>query len=171
MKKVLRFGCCTLLVLLLGVCLLLEMLIPGCAIVQMLKPEPTTQEKLEVHLGVSFEGTQVLQEWDTHGGFLGDGDWFVKLSCPDGFEDRLPTAVAADSEDKSTLWCELPLEGEAYTYFYEWGGVFEHPETGERAIPEVASGLWFYRVTGPMNWELAIFDRAEGVFYFYQFDA
>ena len=68
-------------------------------------------------------------------------------------------------------WQALPLEGSAYQYFYEWGGVLEDPETGADLIPEIENGYWFYRDTGPMNWDLAIYDCNENILYYYEFDA
>ena len=120
------------------------------------------KETAEERLQLSLEETTVLEEWDTHGA-RGDGDSFLKLSCVDGFEENLGTG----RKD----WKALPLEGEAYQYFYEWGGVFEHPETGERVIPEIQNGYWYFKGTGAMNWEFALFDCEENILYFYVFDA
>ena len=97
---------------------------------------------------------------DRCGGFHGDGETFVKLSCADGFEENL-----------GSDWQALPLEGAAYEYFYNWGGILEDPETEEDLIPEIENGYWYYRDTGPMNWELAIYDCDENILYYYEFDA
>ena len=70
-----------------------------------------------------------------------------------------------------TDWKTLPLKDAAYHYFYEWGGVFEHPETGERVIPEISNGYWYYTATGAMNWDFAILDIDENILYFYEWDA
>ena len=118
------------------------------------------KEVAEEHLNLSLNDTIILEEWDNHGGFHGDGETFLKLSCADGFENNF-----------SSEWKLLPLEGEAYRYFYEWGGVFEHPETGEKVIPEVENGYWYFKSTGAMNWEFALFDFEENILYFYIFDA
>lgn len=122
--------------------------------------EKTLKEVASEHLNISLESATVLEEWDNHGGFHGDGETFVKMSCPDGFEQQL-----------GSEWKALPLEGEAYQYFYEWGGVFEHPETGERVIPEVENGYWYFKNTGAMNWDFALYDCDENILYFYEFDA
>ncbi len=118
------------------------------------------KEVASEHLNMSLDEATVLEEWDTHGGFHGDGDTFVKLSCSDGFEQQL-----------GSEWKALPLQGEAYEYFYEWGGFFEHPETGERVIPEVENGYWYFKNTGAMNWDFALYDCDENLLYFYEFDA
>ena len=120
----------------------------------------TLTEKAEERLRVSLAETTVLEEWDTHGGFHGDGESFLKVSCVDGFEKNLGAG-----------WQALPLQGDAYRYFYEWGGVFEHPETGEKVIPEITNGFWYFQDTGAMNWEFAVFDCEENILYFYVWDA
>ena len=132
----------------------------SCGISGLFSKEKTLKEKAEERLGLSLEGASVLEEWDTHGGFHGDGETFVKLSCVDGFEENFGAG-----------WQALPLEGAAYRYFYEWGGVFERPETNEKVIPEVENGYWYFKETGAMNWEFALFDCEENILYFYVFDA
>ena len=132
----------------------------SCSIVETLFKTESLKGRAEEHLNLSLEDATVLEEWDNHGGFHGDGETFVKLSCADGFEENL-----------GSDWQALPLEGAAYEYFYNWGGVLEDPETDEMLIPEIENGYWFYRDTGPMNWELAVYDCDENILYYYEFDA
>lgn len=132
----------------------------SCDILDEVFTPQTLKERAEEHLEISLENATVLDEWDNHGGPHGDGETFVKLSCPDGFEENL----GAD-------WKPMPLEDAAYRYFYEWGGVLEDPETGEKLIPEIENGYWLYRDTGAMNWELAIYNCDENILYYYEFDA
>lgn len=122
--------------------------------------EENLKEDAARHLQLNLDNATVLEEWDTHGGFHGDGETFVKLSCPDGFEQSF-----------GSEWKPLPLEGEAYPYFYEWGGVFEYPETDKRCIPEVKNGYWYFKNTGALNWDFAIYDCDENILYFYEFDS
>ena len=132
-------------------------LLCGC---KLFANEKSLKDTAAEHLNLTLDNATVLEEWDTHGGFHGDGETFVKLSCPDGFEETF-----------GSEWKALPLEGEAYQYFYEWGGVFEHPETGKKVIPEFKNGYWYFKSTGAMNWGFALFDCDENILYFYQFDA
>ena len=125
----------------------LSLLLCGC---DLFSGEKSLKEVAAEHLNLSLDDATVLEEWDNHGGFHGDGETFVKLSCADGFEENF-----------NSEWKALPLEGEAYQYFYEWGGVFEHPETDEKVIPEIENGYWFFKNTGAMNWEFALFDCAQ----------
>ena len=134
-------------------------LLCGCALLNLGKEKPLKEVTSE-RLSLSLDTATVIEEWDNHGGFHGDGETFVKLSCPDGFEENV-----------SSKWRALPLEGDAYRYFYEWGGVLEHPETGEKLIPEVENGYWYYKATGAMNWELALYDCDTNILYFYIWDA
>ena len=135
-------------------------LLCGCEWLGFFSKEKNLKEIASEHLSVSLETATVLEEWDTHGGFHGDGVTFVKLSCVDGFEEKL-----------IKTWKPLPLEGEIYKYFYEWGGLFEHPETGARVIPEVENGYWYFKNTGAMNWDFALYDCDKNILYFYEWDA
>lgn len=112
------------------------------------------------HLNISLENTTYLEGFDNHGGFYGDGETFVKVKCYDSFESNFDSS-----------WEVLPLKGDAYKYFYEWGGVLLHPETNDKLIPEIQNGFWNYKNTGPMNWDLAIYDIDENILYFYEWDA
>jgi hypothetical protein len=142
----------------------------GCDLLKGLFCKTSYLEVVEERLGLSLDEAQVLEEWDTHGGFHGDGETFVKMSVPDGFEQTLGIGETVDGK-AGDGWYALPLTGTAYDYFYEWGGLFEHPETGERVIPEVSNGYWYYTATGAMNWDFSILDIDENVLYFYEWDA
>ena len=135
-------------------------LLSSCEWLGFVSTEKSLKEVASEHLSLPLENTIVLEEWDNHGGFHGDGETFVKMSCAEGFEENLDSS-----------WKALPLEDDAYRYFYEWGGVFEHPETDEKVIPEVENGYWYFKSTGAMNWEFALYDCDENILYFYIFDA
>lgn len=131
-------------------------------------PEKSYKKTVEEYLGADLSTVQVLDEWE-HRGFFNDGEAFVKMSVPDGFERNLGLVEVADGKFKDG-WYALPLTGTAYEYFYEWGGLFEHPETGERVIPEVKIGYW--KLTGSaQNWELVILDTDADILYYYEYDS
>lgn len=132
-------------------------LLCGC---KLFAGEKSLKDTAAEHLNLVLDNAIVLEEWDTHGGFHGDGETFVKLSCPDGFEENL-----------GTEWKPLPLEEDAYRLFYEWGGVLEYPETDERCIPEIENGYWYYKNTGAWNWDFAVYDCDQNILYFYEFDS
>ena len=120
------------------------------------------KERAEERLRLDLSATVTLDEWDNHGGFHGDGEAFVKLSTSEGFETQL--------EGKEG-WNEFPLTGEAYEYYYEWSGTFGSVQKGEKVIPEIQNGYWYFENTGPMNWDFAAFDKDMGIFYYYEWDA
>ena len=128
----------------------------------------TYKKTVEEYLGVDLSAAQVLEEWDNHGWF-GDGETFVKLSVPDGFERDLGLVEVSDGKYQDG-WRALPLTDTAYQYYYEWGGLFEHPETGERVIPEVENGYWIF-TGGGQNWELVILDTDADILYYYESDS
>ena len=154
------------------VCTLVTVLLmtSSCGLLNRLFHKTSYLEVVEERLGISLDEAKVLEEWDTHGGFHGDGELFVKMSVPDGFEQELGICETIDGK-AGNGWYALPLTGTAYEYFYEWGGVFEHPETGGRVIPEISNGYWYYTATGAMNWDFAILDIDENILYFYEWDA
>lgn len=121
--------------------------------------------------GVDFSGGKVLEQRDTHGGFLGDGDTFIKIKFKD---DSLASVLEAADH-----WHKLPLS-EGLNNFVDRLGfqVFD--------IPEIKSGYyWFYdnhsqssdcyddtdlmkRVS--WNFSFAIYDQEERVLYLCKFD-
>ena len=139
----------------------------GCANLDIF-PVGSGKKTVEEYLNADLSAGQVLDEWENHGWF-GDGEAFVKMSVPDGFETDL--GIVEKSEGKfADGWYALPLTGMAYEYFYEWGGLFEHPETGERVIPEVENGYW--KMTGTaQNWEIVILDTDADILYYYEYDS
>ena len=128
------------------------------------------KKTVEGRLQVDLSSAQVLEEWDTHGGFHGDGEMFVKMSVPDGFEVDLGIVEKVEGTF-ADCWCAMPLTGTAYTYYYEWGGFFEHPETGEKVIPEIENGYWKMTSSGAQNWEIVILDTDANILYYYEYDS
>ena len=135
-------------------------LLCGCELFDFFFDASKLKDHAADHLDISLDDATVIEEWDNHGGFHGDGETFVKLLCPDGFEERL-----------ASEWKALPLEDSAYKYYYEWGGFFENPETNEKIVPEVRNGYWFFKDTGPMNWDFGLFDCDENILYYYEYDS
>ena len=154
------------------VCTLVTVLLmtSSCGLLNGLFHKTSYLEVVEERLGLSLDEAKVLEEWDTHGGFHGDGEAFVKVSVSDGFEGDLGLVEIAEGKFDDG-WYALPLMGTAYEYFYEWGGLFEHPETGERVIPEVENGYWKMTGSAPQNWEIVILDTDADTLYYYEYDS
>ena len=146
------------------ICLFLS----GCAMLDIFQDKGQKKMVAE-RLGVDLSSAQVLDEWEYRGWF-GDGEAFVKLSVPDGFEEKLGLVEIAEGKFEGG-WHTLPLTDIAYQYYYEWGGLFEHPETGEKVIPEVENGYWKLMSDGPANWTLVILDTDADILYYYEYDS
>ena len=126
------------------------------------------KERVEEYLGLALPYAEVVEDRE-YRGFFNDGEAFVKMSVPDGFETDLGLVEIADGKFGDG-WYALPLTGTAYEYFYEWGGLFEHPETGERVIPEIENGYW--KMAGDAhNWEMLILDTDANILYYYEYDS
>ena len=127
------------------------------------------KELVEAHLGVDLSSAVLLEDWE-YRGFFNDGAAFVKMSVPDGFERDLGLVEIAEGKFGDG-WYVLPLTGTAYKYFYEWGGLFEHPKTGERVIPDIENGYWKMTGDEQYNWEIVILDTDADILYYYEYDS
>ena len=146
------------------------MAMSGCDIISgLIGSEKAFKDVVEERLSLDLSAAEVLEEWDTFGWF-GDGEAFLKLSVPDGFERELDVVETVDGK-VGDGWRALPLTGTAYEYYYEWGGLFEHPETGEKVIPEIENGYWKMAGSAPQNWEIAILDTDADILYYYEYDS
>ena len=66
-------------------------LIAGCSL--------SNREKyISKYIEANVDDCTILKEWDTHSGFLGDGEYFAKLKCSN-----------SDSLKFSSNWKKLPL--------------------------------------------------------------
>ena len=81
-------------------------------------------------MDLDLSGCRIERENDTHGGFLGDGEYLLVLDCA-GAEEKI---LAQTGE-----WQALPLSENLRELLYGWG-------IAERnGIPRIISGKWrFY---------------------------
>ena len=142
-------------------------------------PWPSTGVKGEFSraLGVNLTDGHTVEEEDTHGGFLGDGDTTLILTFTGENRTALEEEIAgADG------WKALPLTENLNRVVYEdyFGDLCEDvPQDltdgwyyfldrhSEAENPEDDSGL-FGR--GSYNFTLAIYDKGSGVLYCYEMD-
>ena len=117
-------------------------------------------KEAETALGLSLSSAEVIEEWDTHGGFHGDGTSLIVFSVEDDFEVNV-----------KSKWQPYPLTETAYEYYYEWGGMFDTPNSEGKAIPEITNGYWYFEDTGPQNWIFSAFDENNNLLYYYTFDS
>ena len=120
---------------------------------------------------------KIEEEKDTHGGFLGDGDYFARVVCS-----------KLDSSQLSSNWKELPLSSsldrvknliqcnskQCATFFERYH------------IPEIKNGYYYFydrhsesidkyddtdlNNRSSYNFSLAIYDSDSGVIYYYKLD-
>jgi hypothetical protein len=136
----------------------------GCNFLNPFAQKQSFKEKVAEKLSLNLSGAMVVEEWDTHGGFHGDGEAFLKMTVADGFENTLGAG-----------WRAFPLteESEVYRYYYEWGGMFENPDKpNEKIIPEIENGFWWYEAEGAgLNFNFAALDMDTDTLYYYEFDS
>ena len=117
---------------------------------------------------------------DNHGGFHGDGDYFVRAQCQDDFEEIVKN---------NSLWKKLPLTENLELIMY--GGKKDNTEYGyelaiKKVIPKIEDGYYlfvdrhsesidknsdkelFNRYS--FNFTIALFDNNTNIFYYYEFD-
>jgi hypothetical protein len=81
------------------------------------------------HVDLDLSGCKIEQETDTHGGFLGDGEYLLVLDCS-GKEEKILA--------QTNGWSAFPLSENLQEALYEWG-------PAERMIPpEIHSGAWYF---------------------------
>ncbi|MBO4898272.1 MAG: hypothetical protein J5590_08250 [Clostridia bacterium] len=113
----------------------------------------------------------VIEEKDTHGGFLGDGEYYLKLDCSKKREKALD--IVKD-------WNSLPLPEELA------GFTCKEEKDGENKIPEVKHGYYKFKdrhseSTNPSdssemadrhsyNFTLAVYDADNDTLYYYKLD-
>ncbi len=125
------------------------------------------------HVELDLSGCRIEQETDTHGGFLGDGEYLLVLDCG-GKEEKLLAQTGG--------WCALPLSENLREALYEWG-------PAERNIPpEISRGVWYFydRFAGESafdrrsdaqllsrpaeNYSLLMYDFDTSRLYYYELD-
>ena len=146
----------------------------------LLKPAADYISNTTEHLGFSKKDFSVVEELDTHGGFLGDGSYYLILDCSENKEKAL---------EKIKDWNKLPLsenlelimyggEKDGITYGYEF--------SNEAHIPKIKNGYYFFEDRhseskdsrddseildrGSMNFSIAIYDCDTDKMYYYALD-
>ena len=132
------------------------------------------------YFGFTKQDFTIVEENDTHGGFLGDGEYYLILDCSDNTEKALENIEG---------WNSLPLsenlelamfggekDGEAYGYMLS---ELAH-------MPKIENGYYFFedRFDGAedpsddsellsrysFNFSLAVYDCDTNLLYFFAFD-
>ena len=164
----------------LPVLLLAGIVMTGCQ-----AKEGRIQKKISDSLGVDVkEGTIVASE-DSHGGFHGDGMYFVTLS----FSNR----TFLDQASGVQGWDSLPLSENLTKLVYGIEddtskiGPYLTKEIGEPVIPDVQNGCYYFLDRhsqsvdgyddndvlnrGSLNLTIAIYDMDTGTLYYMEYDS
>lgn len=134
----------------------------------------------ETYMGFSKDDFKVVDEKDTHGGFLGDGDYYLILDCSENKEKAL---------ENISDWNELPLSENLQLIMYggEKDGVAYGYELAKDAnMPEIKNGYYcFYDRHSEStehdddselfsrhsyNFSIAIYDSDTDIMYYYEYD-
>lgn len=114
-------------------------------------------------MNVNLDNCSIINSYDTHGGFLGDGDAFTKLSCK--------------SFNISNNFHELPIEDNVYELLdmkqcsnNGCQNVFE-----KYHIPILKTGYYYFLdrkpdVESSYNFSILMYDNANKILYYYELD-
>ena len=73
------------------------------------------------HIDLDLSGCKIERETDTHGGFLGDGEYLLVLDCS-GKEEMILA--------QTNGWSAFPLSENLQEALYEWGAGRTNDSTG-----------------------------------------
>ena len=122
---------------------------------------------------LDLSGCRIERETDTHGGFLGDGEYLLVIDCG-GKEEKLRAQTSA--------WAALPLSKNLQEVLHEWG------PTERNTPPRIEHGVWLFydrfsdtdgfdrrsdeRLTSrpAQNFSLLIYDSDSNRLYYYELD-
>lgn len=131
-----------------------------------------TGEKAEIlteiarELDASLSGGIVLEYWDTHGGFHGDGEIFAMIrgTCrfsEDPYWHRLPLSDNVAAALKACLGEEqIPAADKGWYYFRD-----RHPEALDRGDDSRLNSR------ASRNFTVAVYDGETDILYYYEYDS
>ena len=139
-----------------------------------------TSLQSDSYFGFSKQRFTVVEEMDTHGGFVGDGSYYLILDCSDNTEDAL--SIVAD-------WNELPLSENLNLIMYggEKDGKTYGYDLSEKAhMPVIENGYYYFEdrhseakdvsddselfSRASFNFSLAVYDSDTNRLYYFEFD-
>ena len=145
-----------------------------------LKPTSNYIGETTEHFGFAKKDFSVVEELDTHGGFRGDGSYYLILDCSNNKEKALKKV-----ED----WNKLPLSENLNLIMYggEKDGVTYGYELAKEAhIPKIENGYYIFEDRSSestdsaddtelfdrysFNFSIAIYDSDTNKMYYFEFD-
>lgn len=139
----------------------------------------TTEEYVKDKIDIDISFCAIEDEQDTHGGFLGDGNYIVKANCSKEQQKIL---------NQLNGWNSLPLSKNLQLIMYggESGGVnYSYNLAQEANIPKINNGYYYFLnrkndATSKhsddifnkysFNFTIALYDIDTSMFYYYEFD-
>ncbi len=130
--------------------------------------------KISDTIEINLDNCKIVSDKDTHGGFLGDGDYFAKISC--------------DNVDLTDNWKELPLSESINTILRvkQCNGDGCKDVYERYNIPNITNGYYIFidrhdesnnkyddselNNRSSYNFTLAILDKETNTIYYYELD-
>ncbi len=143
-------------------------------------PNTSTIKHIQKKINLDITNCNIETDKDEHGGFHGDGDYFVKAQCQDDFDNEIK---------KTGLWKELPLTENLELIMY--GGkkddvTYVYELANNAGIPKIENGYYYFidRHTESQNkysdldlfnrysfnFTIALYDNDTNILYYYEFD-
>lgn len=143
----------------------------------------TPPQHVERCTGAKVSEATLVAHYDSHGGFLGDGDMFMVLDCSE---------LGGGLEESMSAWRELPMSDELHLNLfgdtvvekdgtsYDYNGLLL-----DYGIPDVKNGLYFFNnrnneAKGKVdediyhaisyNFTFALYDSETRMLYYYELD-
>ncbi len=145
-----------------------------------LKPTASYIGKTTEYFGFAKKDFSVVEELDTHGGFLGDGSYYLILDCSNNKEQAL---------EKVEDWNKLPLSENLNLIMYggEKDGITYGYELAEEAhMPKIEKGYYMFEDRSleskdstddselfdrySLDFSIAIYDCDTDKMYYFEFD-
>ncbi len=121
-------------------------------------------------LSLDLSKAEIVEQWSDRGWF-NDGNSLVVFALPKETVGELQALAGAE---KGNGWREMPLTGEVFNIFYGENGYddswFRNNQTGEKVIPDIADGYWWY-LGDTVNFDFVAFDASTNLLYYYEFDS
>ena len=126
-------------------------------------------DRTQKHFGFAKKDFIVVEESDTHGGFLGDGTYYLKLDCSHNTKKAMKNLKG---------WNNLPMSLPLDSYLFD-GGMGLADSLG---VPVITNGYYMFedrhsestdptdesqlRIRASRNFSVAIYDSDTDTFYF-----
>ncbi len=134
-------------------------------------------KRISNNIEIALESCKLENEKDSHGGFLGDGDYFARIACSNINYDELtknwqalplsePLSEVINMKQCSSDSCKnvydkfaIPNINDGYYYFYD-----RHSEANNRYDDTNLNNR------SSWNFTLALLDKATNTIYYYELD-